>query len=147
MAKIIYFDSYNDKDGNEFIIVFLDDGSAQQLALPPPAVVTNVAPAGTFSATPQSFPNMVSVGLSGEVVVAIIDRLGYFIWDGTNLFQQGTASPVADVIDGGNDYSSVPTVAAFGGHGSGVTLTAEIALGSVSQVKVTNPGSGYLARD
>jgi hypothetical protein len=147
MPAILSFDAYNDTTADWFFIVFQDDGSAVQVKASDPLNPTmQVAPPGTFSPN-QPYPQMVSAGLSNENVVCIIDSTGYFIWDGTNLFQQGTASPVVDIIDGGHNYTSAPTVTVFGGSGSSTAVTAQIDLGSVSEITVTNPGMGYLATD
>src|SRR5215831_10721482 len=148
---IEYFDSYNDKFGNEFILAFLTDGSITQIAVNGGATV-QVAPPNTFTAG-QPFLQMVSVGLNGEVVVAIVATgpfldNGYFIWDGTNFYKAGTASPVTDILDGGSNYTSVPAVSAFtGGGGAGVALTASISLGAVDKVTVANPGFGFTVFD
>jgi hypothetical protein len=72
---------------------------------------------------------------------------GYWIWDGSNLYASGTASPVTTITDGGAGYTSVPGVNTFGGSGSGIDLVAQIENGAVSLVTVTNPGSGYQVGD
>lgn len=74
---------------------------------------------------------------------------GYYIWDGTNLFQAGGVAPETTVTASGSGYTSPPTVSAFGGSGSGATFGAEIdgPTGTVTKVNVTNPGTGYKATD
>jgi hypothetical protein len=47
------------------------------------------------------------------------------------------------VVNGGSDYTSVPTVVVSGGGGTGATATATIAAGKVSAIIVTSVGSGY----
>ena len=47
------------------------------------------------------------------------------------------------VVNGGSDYTSVPTVVVSGGGGTGATATATIAAGKVSAITVTSVGSGY----
>jgi hyaluronate lyase len=47
------------------------------------------------------------------------------------------------VVNGGSDYTSVPTVVVSGGGGTGATATAAIAAGKVSAITVTSLGSGY----
>lgn len=47
-----------------------------------------------------------------------------------------------DVYNGGNNYSSIPTVL-IEGNGIGATAQAYIASGRVSGIVVTNPGTGY----
>jgi len=149
MTTIVFFDFYTDASGNNYAIVFFDDGSAVQVLVTSPYTAIPVAPAGIFGTgiTSASTPDLMTAGVAGETVVCITSATGYFIWDGTNLFQQGTASPEVDLIDGGSNYSSAPSVMAFGGSGSGVALTATVSLGAVTQVKVTDPGSGYVSTD
>jgi hypothetical protein len=148
MSTILSFGTYNDASGNEFAIVFLSDGSAQQVGVLPAAPPIDVAPAGTF-ATAHPYPELVSVGLAGETVVCIISTTGYFIWNGTSFFQQGTASPVVDIQDGGTNYTSPPTATAFSQSmtGAGITLTATVELGSVATVAVDYPGAGFVETD
>ena len=47
------------------------------------------------------------------------------------------------VVNGGSDYTSVPTVVVSGGGGTGATATAAIAAGKVLAITVTSLGSGY----
>ena len=47
------------------------------------------------------------------------------------------------VVNGGSDYTSVPTVVVSGGGGTGATATATIVAGKVSAITVTSVGSGY----
>lgn len=47
------------------------------------------------------------------------------------------------VDDGGQDYSSEPTVTLIGGGGSGAAAVATVSNGVVTAVTVTNRGSGY----
>ena len=47
------------------------------------------------------------------------------------------------VVNGGSDYTSVPTVVVSGGGGAGATATATITAGKVSAITVTSVGSGY----
>ena len=48
-----------------------------------------------------------------------------------------------NVTNGGEDYTTAPTVALTGGGGTGATATATITGGVVTSVTVTNPGTGY----
>ncbi len=47
------------------------------------------------------------------------------------------------ITDGGDGYSSTPTVQFTGGGGSGAAATATITGGVVTQIKMTNYGTGY----
>jgi hypothetical protein len=151
---IIHYDFWVDKSDSLFAIVFLSDGSAQQLDTDTFAVIP-VAPAGTFSNDAHLHPSLISSGLASAIVALIVSPQigatapddGYFIWDGINLFKAGTVSPVAVLTDGGNGYTTPPGVTIYGGSGAGATAIAKVDLGAVSEIIVTNPGSGYLVTD
>lgn len=75
---------------------------------------------------------------------------GYWIWDEHNLFTAGTFSPIIDITDGGQNYTSPPTISVqTTGNGTGATFQAELEPGgdSVDQIVVTNPGSGFAIND
>jgi hypothetical protein len=147
--RIVEFDFFT-TPSNSYAILFLDDGSAVAVDVVSSAV-TAVAPPGTFQ--PEAFQvALCQAGLAGENVLLIVTTSdsgnGYFIWDGTNLFQAGTLSPVAVIDDPGSGYTSNPSVAViFGGTGSGGAAVATEQFGLVDQVNVTAPGSGYSLGD
>jgi hypothetical protein len=155
--EIIGFDFLITGPFEAVAIQFKADGSAAQVEIEAPHTVTIVAPAGTFSVSPLSVdsPAMIQAGISGTTVAVIVSPQigatdtanGFFIWDGTNLFRAGTVSPVTVITDGGHNYTSAPSVSVFGGSGTGAAFTAEVVDGSVSQVKATAPGIGYLSTD
>lgn len=105
---------------------------------------SQIGPAGTIIN-----PSRLNVGLSqyGSLYLILVSAQenGYFLWDGTLLYQAGSLGPVVTVTDGGSGYSSAPSVSASGGSGSGATFEATVANGIVTEITVTNPGSGYLA--
>lgn len=47
------------------------------------------------------------------------------------------------VTEGGEDYTTAPTVAITGGGGTGATAVAAVSGGAVVSITITNPGSGY----
>ena len=53
----------------------------------------------------------------------------------------GVVQSVA-VTNGGNNYTTAPSVTFMGGTGAGATATASL-IGSVGSIMVTNPGTGY----
>lgn len=126
-------------------IVFLADGSIYQVA-----TTTGVA---TIIATPNTIPNpmITNTGMSqwGSQYVLIVTNQranGYFVWDGTVLYQAGSLAPGVTLTDTGSGYTSAPTVAASGGSGSGaafsVTLTQN---GGVTAVNVAYGGAYFSA--
>lgn len=124
--------------------VFLDDGSIVQVDVQT-SVTTTIAGAGTIIDPEEA------IGFSqwaGQyVLIAAPQDNGYFVWDNTNFYEAGTLGPIVTMLNDGLDYTGIPTMAAFGGAGSGATFTATVTNGSVTNVKVTSPGSGYTVND
>lgn len=75
---------------------------------------------------------------------------GYWIWDGTNLFTAGTIGPIVNLTSAGQNYIGDPAIQLLTtGNGTGVQLQAQLDPGTdaISQITVTNPGSGFAAND
>lgn len=130
-----------------YIAVFLSDGSAVQVRVSDGAITT-IGPAATFWAGGSaSLPAVAQYQAKYLVITSTITVNAYFVWDGTHLFTGGSLAPGVILLNSGLGYTSVPTVTAFGGAGAGSTFLATIANGSVTDVAVTNPGSGYAEGD
>lgn len=125
-----------------YAIVFLSDGSAIQVQVSNGAVTT-VLPTGTIVTPSITGVGITQYGRSYLIIVANQTN-GYWIWDGSLLYQAGTIGPVITLTNVGAGYKTVPVVIASGGSGSGATFAASIAAGVVTNVVATNPGSGYL---
>ena len=88
-------------------------------------------------------------------IVNTIYASNYWIWDGAYLYGSVTSgttsttslSPDTTITNAGSKYTSVPTVTVSGGSGTGATATATVKNGAVTQITITNPGSGYLLND
>lgn len=128
--------------GNQFFCVFLDDGSAVQVAIPS-GVTTTIAPAGTFTLVP-TLPVSATYGAK---YLCIASADSYHIWDGSVLYGPGSLAPQVTVTNPGLNYTSPPTVTITGGSGSGATAVATLSNGEVTEITLTNPGSGYSAFD
>ena len=128
-----------------YVAIFFDDGSAVQVNTE--TIVTTTIGTGFY----------VNGGLKpacaqwGTLYLIIANRNtinDYWVWDGKQLYQAGTVAPNSvSILSGGANYSSVPYAYAYGGHGSGIVLTPQIQSGSVVNVKIDNPGTGYQAGD
>jgi hypothetical protein len=138
---VVWYDFYN-IGAVAYAAVFLSDGSAIQVQVSNGAATT-VLPAGTIIN-----PAITNVGLTqyGRQYLIIVANQpnGYWLWDGTLLYQAGTLGPLVTLTNPGSGYKTAPVVVASGGSGSGATFVASIAGGFVTNVVVTNPGSGYL---
>lgn len=85
---------------------------------------------------------------SQYLIFAKDQQNGYWLWDDNSLFTAGTLGPDVVIDNSGLDYTSAPTITLqTTGSGTGAVLTAQIDAGSLSQVTVTNPGSGFALGD
>jgi hypothetical protein len=140
---------------NYFAIVFLSDGTAVQVAVPPTgsgATTVVTATANTFYLSSSGF--IPAVSQWGTQFIIISNRNtpnDYWVWDGTLLYGAGTLAPTSqvnpDLLSAGTNYSSTPGTLVVGGSGTGATVVASVSDGSVVNIQVTNPGSGYTATD
>ena len=140
---IPYFNFFNIAD-QASLAVFLSDGSVQQVASVNGAV-TQIAPAGTIQ-NPAGQIGFAQWG-SQYLLFSAAQTNGYFVWDGTVLYEAGSVGPDSIITQSGLDYVAAPAVTAVGGAGSGVAANVTITNGSVSKVTITSPGSGYGAND
>src|SRR5581483_1815020 len=128
-----------------YCVVLRSDGAIDAINLQT-NVEVNVLPAGAIQN-----PAVGEWGLSqwgSKYLLFVADQPnGYWLWDGTNVFTAGTLGPVVTVTNPGQNYTSQPTIAVAGGTGSGATFTATLENGAISEINVTNPGSGYLVTD
>lgn len=135
-VKALFFANIGSVD---YLIDFPTDGSANAINLATGAAV-GIATAGTFSA-----PD-VTVYASQRILIAD-PTAGYSTWDGTTFVKGGGVSPNFNITNVGTGYTSAPTVAISGGHGTGATATATVSGGFVVAIQLTNAGTGYQAGD
>ena len=129
--------------GIPYLVVFLSDGSALIINVLN-QTRTPVAPLGTFAVVPPPCATAWASSAVGVTPYLLIGTsTGYYIWDGTSLYQPGTLAPQVQITSGGFGYTSAPNVAITGGNGTGATGIATITDGSVTSVQLTNPGTGY----
>ena len=130
-----------------YCAVFLSDGSAVQVDMVTLAQTT-IGAARTFYTNTGQLPYARQWGTQYLVICNRNTPNDYWIWDGALLYGAGTAAPNGvNFISTGYAYSSAPTVTVYGGHGSGLTMTAVISGGSVAELNITNPGSNYQVGD
>lgn len=132
-----FFAFFNSTD---YIVCFCNSGAAYTVDVANGNKV-NFASAGTFSASPDMTQWEDKRILIGDPTG------GYCTYDGNLFITEGNVSPNITINGGGQGYASAPTVAISGGSGSGATATATITNGSVSDITLTNAGSGYAFDD
>ena len=141
--SIIYFQSFNITD-TPYFFVLLSNGRCN-------AVNAKTGTATTIGAAGLIVSPSTKLGFAGwggqYALFSAAQPNGYFIWDGTSLYKSGTIGPTILVTNGGLNYTSAPSVSIIGGSGSGAAAHALIENGSVSQVIVDGPGSGYQPGD
>ena len=131
-----------------YCAVFLSDGSAVQVSMADYSLKA-IGPAGTFYLASSGYLPFAKQWGSTYLLICNRNTVNdYWAWDGDLLYGAGSAAPQGvNILSGGSNYTSTPTAAPFGGHGSGMTLTATVNAGSVVELEVTNPGTGYLPGD
>lgn len=138
---IVYLFFYNIGSIN-YAAVFLSDGTAIQVDMTgAQTVISNVT--NTFYNGGQ-LPVCSQWGTQYLLIANNITPNSYWVWDGKVFYQAGSIGPSITINDGGSGYTSLPTVTAYGGSGTGIVVTPVLANGSVVHLTVNNPGSGYL---
>lgn len=127
--------------------VFFDDGSAVQVDTL--GAVTNIVARGTraFYAPGGSLPATVQWGSVYLLVANNNTPNDYWAWDGGVLYAAGGVGPQTVLTASGSNYIGPPSITPFGGHGSGIVLSADISNGSVTAINVLSPGTGYIVGD
>ena len=142
-ARITWCQSGN--IGNTFYIVaLLSNGSVIAIPNATGSAVTILA-AGTIL-SPSYYMGFSQWG-SQYLIFAKDQDNGYWLWDGTNTYTAGTVGPVVTLTGSGLNFTSTPTVFPYGGSGSGDSYSVTLDNTSISQVLVTNPGSGFQIGD
>jgi hypothetical protein len=143
-TTLVDFGFYN-LGATPYAVVFRSDGAAIQINTSTGATVT-ILPAATIA-----IPSILNIGISqwgSQYLIIVANQTnGYWLWDGALLYTAGTLAPQVTLTNVGNAYQSVPVVTATGGNGHGASFVASIGGGVVTNVIMTNPGTGYLPGD
>src|SRR5580658_4793313 len=133
---------------NYFSAVFFSDGSAMQVNTMT-GVQVQIGPPGTFfNSTNGQLPACAQWGTLYLLISNRNTTNDYWAWDGAILYTAGTAAPNGvNILSGGSQYTSNPTVTAFGGNGTGLVVVPTVSNGSVINLEITNPGTGYQVGD
>lgn len=138
-AEIVFF-AFANIGSTPIAMTFLADGSIWQIATQT-GVATNVATSGTIVNPSPTTTGMTQWGNQYVLIVNSARANGYFIWDGTVLYQAGTLAPPVTITNVGSGYTSPPTVSASGGSGSGATFSVTLTQsGGIASVNVTYSG-------
>ena len=146
---IIYYTFFN-IGATRYAAVFLDDGTAVQVNTVTLATTTISATTGKFYTAGGSLPHAAQYQSKYLAICSRVSDNAYWIWDGAKLFGAGTLSPEVVITNSGqgSSYLSAPTITAYGGAGSGATFTPTLdSQGHLTDIKVSNPGSGYNHED
>ena len=136
-VSVMYYAALN---GVDYIVAFTQAGSGYLITIST-GNVNHFAPDGTYSPYPD-----VTTWQASRLLIA--DPIaGYGTFDGTIVVGQGGVSPNITVTNGGSGYGSAPSVTITGGSGTGATAHAVVQNGSVIQVVLDNPGTGYQVGD
>jgi hypothetical protein len=127
-------------NGVDYMVCFCASGAAYGVNLSTGSA-TMFAPSSTFSVVPDA------TQWADEALLIGDPTAGYCAWTGTLFAQPGSASPSFNIIVGGSNYVTVPNVTITGGTGHGATATAVLAGGAVTEVDMTNLGTGYVDTD
>lgn len=140
---IVSFGFYN-IGATPYAVYFLSDGSVRTTNTTGSPVTVEILPPGTILS-----PSITGTGFAqwGQQYLLIVAKQtnGYWIWDGTLLYESGSLSPIVVLTNPGAGYQTIPSVTASGGSGMGAVFAAQIANGVVTGVSIINPGTGYLA--
>lgn len=147
VSKTIVYHFFYNIGSSQYVALFFSDGTAFQVNTVSFAVTTISATAGLFYNVSNGQSPICSQSGAQYLLIANRNTINdYWIWDGTLLYSAGTLAPfqTSNLISGGSGYVSTPSYTVFGGTGSGVTLVPVIANGSVVNLTITSPGTGYL---
>ena len=127
-----------------YALYFMSDGSVRTTNTTGTPTTVEILPPATIVA-----PTITGVGFAqwGQDYLLIVANQpnGYWIWDGTVLYEAGSLSPIVTLTNPGSGYQTVPSVTTSGGSGTGAVFVASVANGVVTGVSIINPGTGYLA--
>jgi hypothetical protein len=140
-STVLWFDFFN-IGVNPYTVVFRSNGDVL-VENTSTIVTTAILPPGTLLSPTVGAFGISQYGRSYLIIVANQPN-GYWIWDGSLLYQAGSLGPIVTLTNVGAGYKTVPAVVATGGSGFGATFVATIAAGVVTNVTITNPGQGYL---
>ncbi len=134
---------------SNYAVVFLDDGTAIQINSSTKVNTTISSTANTFydSSISTQLPACTQWGAKYLIIANNNNSNDYWLWDSSVLFKSGGIAPQVSITNSGGAYAVAPSVTAFGGMGSGATFTATVSAGNITNIKVTNPGSGYVSSD
>lgn len=141
---IVYY-AFGNIDTTPYCFVFLSNGSVDQFNTGTGAITT-VATAGTIL-NPSSNIGFCQWG-SKYILFCADQTNGYWLWDGSNLFQAGTVGAQVVMLRSGEEYTSQPTIElTTTGSGTGSTFNANLKNNAIETIDVTNPGSGFGVTD
>lgn len=123
-------------------IVVLSDGSIIEVDITTGSQTT-IAASGTITASDVGYGQF-----GNQFTILVADQTnGYFLWDSTIFYLAGSIAPTVTMTNVGSGYTSVPSVAASGGDGSGASFTAVVEDEEVVRIDIDDAGTGYSSGD
>lgn len=143
-GNVVAFYFYN-IGSTPYMAVFQADGSLIQVNTIT-GVQTTILIAGSI--INPSIPQMGMTQYGQQYLIAVANQTnGYWVWDGSLVYTAGTVAPNVVLTNVGAGYATAPVVTGTGGHGHGAMFVATVSGGVVTNVAVSNPGTGYLPGD
>lgn len=142
-VEIINYAAYNIAD-ERYLIAFLDDGDAVQIKISDGSTTPISSVHAPFWTAGYPAPGVAQFQSKYLCICTLSHDDGYWVWNGSSLFGPGTLAPQVTLLNSGKNYTSAPTVTAYGGTGTGATFSATVNNGVVTDIVTTAPGSGYL---
>jgi len=148
VGKTIVYHTFYTIASTYYCFVVLSDGSGWQVNAATGATVQMGSGTPFYVASTGALPYARQWASTYLLISNTNTPNDYWAWDGAILYGAGTVAPQGvNLTGGGYGYGTSPTVTAYGGTGSGMTFTPVVQDGSVVNVNIKNPGSGYSPGD
>lgn len=143
-STVVWF-GFSNIGSTPYCIIFLANGQVVAVNTTSLVATTILAP-GTIT-SPSIINNGISQWGSQYLIIVANQTNGYWLWDGTNVYDAGTLSPTVEILDGGSGYPATVTITAAGGHGHGASINGSVSGGAIVSASIVAPGTGYQVGD
>lgn len=145
LTTIIVYYSFYTIGSTYYVAIFFSDGTAVQVDV---VTRTSILIGSRFYGGSGLLPCARQWGTQYLLICNRNTPNDYWVWDGALLYTAGTSAPNGvNILAGGANYSSDPTITTYGGTGTGMTFTTKESSGQIAQIQIANPGTGYEVGD